>query len=563
MSLVLTIVRSAGSLRSLVVGVLAAIHAGALFAMFWTEYGPFDWALFLLIWGLLNCLWLSAVRRPAVSAALSLVLVAVTIALSQFKYSVLWMTLNFFDVLIIDPDTFAFLLGIYPKLAPTLLAGAGLVILALALLWWADPFRIRRRMAAAGAAVCLGGIVWLSITWPMDPSDVFYGNNHVSRFVRSGVQALPDVLSNDWLEADASVTERLKAGTDSCQLATRPPHVLLVLDEASFDITKVRGINTPPGHEQHFRSFDGRSRLLSVESTGGPTWYAEYNVLTGLSSRSYGHLQYYVTRLSAGKVGRGLPQALRRCGYNTFTLYPAHNAFLSARRFQSGTGIQRLIDSVEMRMRDIEPDGFFFDQAVKIIERERDKPLFLFIYTMANHFPWDFVYRADLTPGWRAPGNGAEVDEYLRRQTMSARDYREFVARLKRDFPEESFLIVRFGDHQPTLAARIIDPSADESTITRRIMANDPRYYTTYYAIDTVNYQPADVSSALDRLDASYLPIMIQEAAGLPLDPSFAEQKKIFERCHGLFYSCAGGAEARRFNRLLIEAGLIKGLVSR
>jgi hypothetical protein len=52
----------------------------------------------------------------------------------------------------------------------------------------------------------------------------------------------------------------------------------------------------------------------------------------------------------------------------------------------------------------------------------------------------------------------------------------------------------------------------------------------------------------------------VQEAAGVPLDPSFAEQKKILKRCHGLFYRCADGAEARRFNRLLIEAGLIKGL---
>ena len=38
------------------------------------------------------------------------------------------------------------------------------------------------------------------------------------------------------------------------------------------------------------------------------------------------------------------------------------------------------------------------------------------------------------------------------------------------------------------------------------------------------------------------------------------EQKKIFERCKGLFYGCDAGAQARRFNRLLIDAGLIKGL---
>jgi hypothetical protein len=30
-----------------------------------------------------------------------------------------------------------------------------------------------------------------------------------------------------------------------------------------------------------------------------------------------------------------------------------------------------------------------------------------------------------------------------------------------------------------------------------------------------------------------------------------------------LFFQCAGGAEVRRFNRLLIDAGLIKGMVSR
>ena len=32
------------------------------------------------------------------------------------------------------------------------------------------------------------------------------------------------------------------------------------------------------------------------------------------------------------------------------------------------------------------------------------------------------------------------------------------------------------------------------------------------------------------------------------------------QRCRGLFYACGNGAEARRFNRLLIDAGLIKGL---
>jgi hypothetical protein len=90
--------------------------------------------------------------------------------------------------------------------------------------------------------------------------------------------------------------------------------------------------------------------------------------------------------------------------------------------------------------------------------------------------------------------------------------------------------------------------------------AFDPRYFTTYYALDTINYTPPDLSTALDTLDAPYLPLAILEAVGVPLDVSFTEQKKIFTRCGGIFYACGAGAEARRFNRLLIDAGLIKGL---
>jgi hypothetical protein len=186
--------------------------------------------------------------------------------------------------------------------------------------------------------------------------------------------------------------------------------------------------------------------------------------------------------------------------------------------------------------------------------------MFLFVYLAANHYPWSGRWRPDLLPDWKSLGNAPEVDEYLRRQSMSFRDYAALLDRLKHDYPDESFLLVRYGDHQPEFASFILDPSLDETAINRRLMVYDPRYFTTYYAIDTINFKPANLASALDTLEGPYLPLVIQEAAGLPLDPSFAEQKQILERCKGLFYACAGGAEARRFNRLLIDAGLIKGL---
>ena len=551
------------SRRDAATAVLVAIlHLTALIVMAQTEVGMVPKTIFIFTWGTLNFFWLAVLRRPAIAAALALALILALIQLSLFKHDKLLMTVNFVDVMILDPDTIGFFLTIYPDLLRRALRTAIFVIPALALIWWLDPFRVRLRVAAAGSALCLICATMFSIASPMQQHEAFFSDGYVSKFVRSGADAILTLATHGYMKSDASVPGNFQfAVAGSCQPTVKPPHIILILDESSFDITAAPGIKVPSGYGRHFRSFDGKTRSFIVEGAGGPTWFSEYSVLTGLSARSFGRFAYFVTRIAAGRVERGLPHALQRCGYRTFTLYPARGAFMSARGFQKTTGVEQFLDNKDMGARGVEPDSFFYDQAAQMIARERSSgPLFIFSYLAANHFPWDHSYRPDLTPDWRNLGNAPRVEEYLRRQNMSERDYAAFLARLRHDFPTESFLLVRFGDHQPDFAERIIDPSLSELQIAQRLEAFDPRYFTTYYAIDAVNFKPADISSALPTLEAPYLPLVIQEAAGLPLDPTFAEQKKILKRCQGLFFLCANGAEASRFNRLLIDAGMIKGL---
>ena len=333
------------------------------------------------------------------------------------------------------------------------------------------------------------------------------------------------------------------------------------MTSSSFDIRQAEGIKVPAGYGSHFKSFDGKARKFVAESNGGPSWFTEYNVLAGLSSRSFGRFSYFVTRIASGRVERGLPLALRRCGYNTSSLYPAYGAFMSARSFQTTTGIQHFYDARDLGAKDVEPDSFFYDKALKLMsEQPANTPLFTFVYLAANHFPWETRFRPDLMPSWRKPGNEPVVDEYLRRQAMSAEDYAAFIAGLKKKFPAQPFLIVRYGDHQPEFSPHLLDPGLDEAGIGKKLENYDPRYYATYYAIDAVNFEPVKSPAVMDTIDAAYLPLVIQEAAGIPLDPSFEEQKNIMLRCKGVFYACKDGAEARRFNRLLIDAGMIKGL---
>ncbi len=558
-------VAASASLVSVGLWRLAAVAApqlAALALMLDTESDFASKLGFVLSWGILNFFFIALLRRPALSGALSLTLVVVLVLLSRLKHDVAQMTVNFVDLMVIDRDSAAFLFTIFPSLRWSVV-GAGLLTIPLMYaLWWLDPFRMRRLPALACKLACLAALVLYSLNFPDEAWRSYYNDGYLSKFSRSGVTAVADFLQYGLLQADAAAPAHLNMPlVEACHPAGRRPNIILIHDESSFDIRAAQGIAVPPGYGSHFKSYDGKERTFLAESNGGPSWYTEYNVLAGLSSRSFGRFAYFVTRIASGRVERGLPLALRRCGYDTFSLYPANGAFMSARAFQATTGIEHFYDAADLKAEGVEPDSFFYDAALGLMaQQEPNRPLFAFVYLAANHFPWETRFRQDLMPAWRAPGNAPLIDEYLRRQALSESEYKAFIASLKKKFPDQPFLIVRYGDHQPEFAPQILDPGLDAAAIGRKLEAYDPRYFATYYAIDAVNFQPRQSPAVMDTIDGAYLPLVIQEAAGLPLDPSFAEQKRIMLRCKGIFFDCKNGAEASRFNRLLIDAGIIHGL---
>ena len=543
------------------VAMLAAMQLAAAGLLIWSEADLAARTAFVLTWGLLNFFWLALLRRPMTAAALSLSLIVILIALSQFKHDVLMMTATFVDVMIIDLATFSFLMIIIPGLAWKVGLAVVLAIPVLLMMWRVDPFRVPRGMAVLGCLGCMGALTALSFALPMDREDEFYPHQYVSKFARSASVATVDLISHGVLEADAAGPGRLILGNGGgCEAGRKLPHIVMVFDESSFDATMLPDVQVPVNYQARFRSSDDKARSFVVEGAGGPSWYTEYNVLTGLSVRSYGRFAESVTRLATGRVKRGLPQALRECGYKTYSLYSWFGGFVGARGFQTTTGIEHFLDAKQLGSGPADTDRFYYDHAARIIAEQRDNgPVFVFVYLAVNHFPWNYRYRPDLLPGWVNPGNPFEIDEYLRRQELSAHDYSQFKERLGRELPHEQFLLVRFGDHQPLFAKRFLEPALERAEVAQRILSRDPRYFTTYYALEGLNFQPFDLSSALDTLDAPYLPLVVLEGAGVPLDATFVEQKRILNRCRGLFYLCAGGAEARRFNRLLIDAGLIQG----
>src|SRR6185312_9382492 len=174
--------------------IIAVLHFAALIYMYRSEYEPFHIVLALLAWGLLNFIWLAFLRRPAVAAALSLMMVVGVTVMSLFKWGITYMTATFLDVLVIDSDTFAFLIQIFPRLRWWIVGGFIVCVPLLVLLWRIDRYRVPRLISLAGIVACLAAIVPMSWSNPEQGNEPFQGVNHISNFTRSGVFAVSQLM---------------------------------------------------------------------------------------------------------------------------------------------------------------------------------------------------------------------------------------------------------------------------------------------------------------------------------------------------------------------------------
>src|SRR5215813_3952170 len=220
---------------------LAAVHLVAFGILVWSEDEPVARAAFVLTWCVLNFFWLVLLRRPLTSVALSLTVIVILIALSQFKHSTLMMTATFVDVMIIDVATFLFFIKVNPGLVGKLALATVLATPVMVLLWRAEPFRVRRATALLGAFLCLAALAALSLAVPTDREDEFYPHQYVSKFARSAAVAAVDLTTGGVLEADPATADRLNLGTGAA-CPGKLPHIVMVFDESSFDVTMMPNV---------------------------------------------------------------------------------------------------------------------------------------------------------------------------------------------------------------------------------------------------------------------------------------------------------------------------------
>src|ERR1700735_2286223 len=187
---------------------LAAPQLEAVAVMLQTETDLGARICFLLSWGILNLFWIALLRRPALSGALSLTLVVVLVLLARLKHDIVQMTANFVDLMVIDRDTAAFLFAIFPNLRWSVISAALVTLPLMYALWWLDPFRIRRLPSAALGLTCLAALAGFSLSFPEEAWRGYFDDGYLSKFSRSGVNAVSDFIQYGFMESDAVTAEQ-------------------------------------------------------------------------------------------------------------------------------------------------------------------------------------------------------------------------------------------------------------------------------------------------------------------------------------------------------------------
>jgi Sulfatase len=533
-------------------------------SFFWMNEWPLgNFAYSTAVTGVLIAFVAILTRRVFFATVIASGMVLTVILAANVKLKFMDMLVHAYDLFFYfnSLSTFTYLAAAYPGPTFGLFAMlTGTAVLA-ALVYRYDGARIGR-VTAAAAFLVLGVAAWagLESTGQRRHMHLYYPNRFLSTFYSSWPETIRTLWQGQLIEAAARAPGLPFGGIGSCATAGRKPHVILIHQESMVPPTLFEGLSFDRSVMPFFRSHDGEVHKLRVETFGGASWLTEFSVLAGVSTYSFGSMRQFVQAFIEGKIRETIPQVMETCGYRNVLFYPMMTNFVSNARFYQSIGLNEIFDMKKQGAQSqAERDRFYYANALDEMGKHftaTDKPLFTFIQTMSGHWPYDYKQFPEVEAAGAGPGASQEVDEYIRRISIAAGDYAWLKSELKRRFPNESFVIMNYGDHQPSATRTLVGIKEETETEDVKLRADSPAFIA-YYSIETQNWK-APAMPKFPVLDVPYIGLALLEAARLPLSDAYLERKRLMTECAGRYHSCADEGAILAFHRRLIDSGLME-----
>jgi hypothetical protein len=477
-----------------------------------SKTGPFTAFIYCFIFSFLCLIGLNIVA----SAAVTIVFMMTVYALSKIKYHFLMETFFYNDVFVFDRLAWRDVEKVIPY--ARLLIVATLVMLFGFAVWVSSLFELRYlATGTAFAIVTVSSIaIWLLCNRAyLDILGWTINARHISTFFITMIQQ--HFRPSFEAQLDLPMIEPAVLDFTLTQAKARP-HIILMLQEALWNPQAI----VPDLDEGIRRYFAGAdiSRKLKVDVFGGGTIISLLSALTGLPSDIFGRAKAHAQRIWHGRIHVSLPLYLAQFGYTTSQYVSAESEWMRVGRFYKSIGVQHLYEPDEftggafkelMHQRDSIVLGAALN-GLKHSLSNSNSPTLTILETSGNHTPYgiplydDDQYivaeRRRLSQKYSAQLPKAAI-EYLTRLCATVADYENFKDQLKQAFPDEQFVIVQFGDHQPNWLAKI---------------AGHKYTHETALIFDCINWIAPEGLDQFQHIDICNLDLFVAKCAGLPIN---------------------------------------------
>ena len=496
-------------------------------------------------------------RRLLFSICLVGVINLAIIIISEIRHARENMTLHSWDVIVFIKDPLS------QASSFELCMGALAFVSALALLLFVyrkEQGLLKRSYCASVLTLSLLATTVSALLMPeRSQTQYFWPDLHLSNFYRSLNETFEALSRKSLVLASADPLLTPASNRYVCQPNSKPVHIILIHEESVMVPDIFPDLEFDRSLLDFYKSDDEAIYRLRVETYGGASWLTQFSIFTGASTHSYGSIRNFVQIFSAGKLQEAIPQVLAECGYQTIMFTPWRKTFMSMARFYESIGFKDIADSkVQGNERENERDRFFFANVLNRIDQHRaqsSQPLFLYIETMSAHWPYDEIYMPEVDVKGGGPATPPEMSEYLRRLAMVKMDDQWFRAELARRFPNERFLIFRYGDHHPVATMPLLGEVKAVYAEDTHFPIDSPAFHT-FFATNGIGYTPPPLPK-LDMIDVPYLGGIMLQSAGLPLPELWKKRMGLMATCQGRFWSCPDHQMILDFNRELINAHVL------
>ncbi len=239
------------------------------------------------------------------------------------------------------------------------------------------------------------------------------------------------------------------------------PNIVIFHAESSFDPNAAFNLSAPVNLTL-WSPLSETTALgpLHVNVIGGGSWVTEFEVLTGVDSRTFGFQGFYTNYYIAPMVKNTFVSYLARRGYRTRAFYTAERDFYNVEMAYKAYGFTDFVDEKALGLSDNwteQVDRNIIASAIQNGAFQEDGPFLYFLGTTENHGPHPCKHFSNaqlFVTTFRDAASfeqNCQLNEYVRRAGSTSDAVERVLGELKRIEQQTGrpFVLLIYGDHQP------------------------------------------------------------------------------------------------------------------